>query len=459
MNDQPLLSLRDVRHAFGSGSTRKEVLHGVDLRLAPGEIVILTGPSGSGKTTILTLAGALRTVQSGSVSTFGLELAGATAATQLEVRRRIGFIFQQPNLLESLTAAQNVQLALAWKGPVPSTEARRRALEQLDDVGLVDCADRHPAQLSGGQRQRVAIARALVVRPQLILADEPPSALDRHTGREVVDLLQELARREKCAILLVTHDHRILDIADRQLALEDGKLVSLARAASQQTHLTLEGLNRASRAVDLTRDIAEFDEPQLVRFLAESTDDLAQLCRVIELARGHLASSLLDRLLVAATHKAGQWLEAERVTLFLVDNPARKLRSRVAQSDGSELLTLEVDLDSGIAGHTARTGEKILLADAYQSPFFNPEVDHRTGYRTRSVLCLPLFDETRTVFAVAQALNKRGGQSFTPEDARRFEQFLEPLGGLLQQVLATENTLRTSSHAPPAGVQLRVVGT
>jgi len=446
MNDQPLLALRDVRHAFGSGPTKKEVLHGVDLRLAPGEIVILTGPSGSGKTTILTLAGALRTVQSGSVSTFGLELAGAPAATQLEVRRRIGFIFQQPNLLESLTAAQNVQLALAWKGPVSGNEARRSALEQLDAVGLADCADRHPAQLSGGQRQRVAIARALIVKPQLILADEPTSALDRHTGREVVDLLHRLARREQCAILLVTHDHRILDVADRQLALEDGKLVSLARAASQQTHLTLEGLNRASRAVDLTRDIAGFDEPQLFQFLSESTEDLAQLCQVIELARGHLASSLLDRLLVAVTFKAGQWLEAERVTLFLVDTTARKLRSRVAQSDGTELLTLEVDLDSGIAGHTARTGEKIVLEDAYQSPDFNPEIDQRTGYRTRSVLCLPLFDSSQTVFAVAQALNKRGGGAFSPDDARRFEQLLEPIGSLLRQVLATENSFRASSR-------------
>ncbi len=448
MKPAPLLTLRDVRHGFGTGSAHKQVLHGIDMDLYPGEIVILTGPSGSGKTTLLTLGGALRTVQAGQVSAFGFELAGASPSTQLEVRRRIGFIFQQPNLLESLTAAQNVQLALAWKGPVPPQEARRLALDQLRAVGLGDFAERQPSQLSGGQRQRVAIARALVVQPKLILADEPTSALDRTTGREIVDLLQHLARREQCAILLVTHDHRILDIADRHLALEDGRLVSLAREASLQTHQVLDGLARASRAKDLTREIASLDEPQLFQFLAESTEELAQLGRGIDAARQHLATSLLDRLLVAATVKAGQWLEAERVTLFLVDQPARKLRSRVAQTDGLGMLSIEVSLDAGIAGHVARHGEILNLSDAYTSPLFNPEVDQRTGYRTRSVLCVPLRDETHRVFAVAQALNKQGGAAFSTEDADRFQTLLHPLGRLLRQVLETEKTLHPISSTP-----------
>jgi putative ABC transport system ATP-binding protein len=448
MPDSPILSLRNVRHAFGSGPTRKQVLHGVDLDLVPGEIVILTGPSGSGKTTILTLAGALRTVQQGAVSTFGFPLAGACPATQLEVRRRIGFIFQQPNLLDSLTAAQNVQLALAWNGPVPASEARRLALHQLDAVGLADCADRHPSRLSGGQRQRVAIARALVVQPRLILADEPTSALDRATGREAVDILRTLARRDRCAILLVTHDHRILDIADRHLALEDGRLVSLARAASQQTHSMLEGLARASRAPDLSREIAQLDESALHRFLEESTEDLAHLCRMIDTAREHLADSLLDRLLVATTFKAGQWLDAERVTLFLVDTANRRLRSRVAQADGTGLISIETSLDSGIAGHAARTGEPIVLDNAYSSPWFNPEIDQRTGYRTQSILCLPLRNPDGSVFAVAQALNKRGNHAFTDDDVRRFDRFLQPLGRLLLQVLATERSFLTTAPRP-----------
>lgn len=450
MKPAPLLTLRDVRHGFGTGSALKQVLHGIDMDLLPGEIVILTGPSGSGKTTILTLAGALRTVQAGQVTTFGFPLAGASTATQLEVRRRIGFIFQQPNLLESLTACQNVQLALAWRGPVPPEEARRLALRQLEAVGLAEYSERRPSQLSGGQRQRVAIARALVVQPKLILADEPTSALDRTTGREVVDLLQHLAQREHCAILLVTHDHRILDIADRHLALEDGRLLSLARVASQETHQVLDGLARASRAKDLTREIAELDEPQLLQFLEESTHELAHLCQVIDTARGHLATSLLDRLLIAATVKTGQWLQAERVTLFIVDRPARTLRSRVAQTDGLGMLSIEVDLDAGIAGHVARHGEIVNLANAYDSPLFNPEVDQRTGFRTGSVLCVPLRNTQGEVFAVAQALNKHGAAAFTESDVDRFQTVLAPLGNLLQQVLETERTLRPVPLPPRA---------
>lgn len=444
--DEPVLSLRDVRHAFGAGPLRRDVLHGVSAELFPGEIVILTGPSGSGKTTILTLAGALRRVQAGSVRTFGHELRDADAATQLAVRRRIGFIFQQPNLLESLTAAQNVQLALSWDGPVAAGEARARALEVLKAVGLAAEADKLPAAMSGGQRQRVAVARALVVQPRLILADEPTSALDRSTGREVVDLLQRLAQQHRCAILLVTHDHRILDLADRRLALEDGRLVSLARDAAQQTHQMLASLAQAGRARDLTREVAGLAEPEFFRFLGESTDELAQLCQVIGSAREQLAGSLLDRLLVAAAFKAGQRLEADRVTLFLVDWPARRLRSRVAQADGAGLLHLEVPVDRGIAGHVALTGEAVNLTDAYASPLFNPEVDRRTGYRTRSVMCVPLRGEAGEVFAVAQVLNKRTAPAFSPADQERFEEFLQPLGRLLRQVLATEATL-----LPPAG--------
>ena len=219
-----LVQLRDVHHAFGEGSMRKTVLHGVTADLSPGEMVLLTGPSGSGKTTILTLSGGLRRVQQGSVRVFGEELAGATQDTLLRVRRKIGFIFQSPNLLDALTAAQNVALPLSWGGPIPGPKAFALAQAQLERVGLGEHAGKYPSQLSGGQRQRVAIARALVVQPQLILADEPTSALDRKTGREVVDLLQRLAREKGCAILLVTHDHRTLDVFDRLHEMEDGRI-------------------------------------------------------------------------------------------------------------------------------------------------------------------------------------------------------------------------------------------
>lgn len=223
---EPVIALRNVNHWFGDGALRQQILFDATTEIRAGEIVILTGPSGSGKTTLLTLAGALRTLQEGSVRTLGHELRGASHETLARVRHRIGFIFQAHNLLNALTARQNVQAALAIDRDVPVAEASRRAVEMLAAVGLAAHVDKLPQQLSGGQKQRVAIARALVRRPPVVFADEPTAALDRTTGREVVDLLHDLAKRQGAAILLVTHDHRILDVADRVLALEDGRVVA-----------------------------------------------------------------------------------------------------------------------------------------------------------------------------------------------------------------------------------------
>jgi putative ABC transport system ATP-binding protein len=219
-----LVQARDVRHAFGEGDLRKEVLHGISCEIHSREIVIITGPSGSGKTTFLTLIGALRELQTGSVSLLGQELSGARPAVLVEARRSIGFIFQQHNLLPAFTAGENVQLALAVHPVLSPRECRTRAMELLSAVGMSEHLSKRPSQLSGGQRQRVAIARALVRRPRVILADEPTASLDRVTGREIVDLLQRLAREEDCAVILITHDQRILSIADRLLHLEDGLL-------------------------------------------------------------------------------------------------------------------------------------------------------------------------------------------------------------------------------------------
>lgn len=435
---EPIVQLRGVHHAFGEGSLRKEVLHGVSAELHPGEIVLLTGPSGSGKTTLLTLAGGLRRVQQGSVRVLGQELAGAGQETLLRTRRKIGFIFQSPNLLDALTAVQNVALALGWGGPISPATANARAREQLERVGLGGHADKFPSQLSGGQRQRVAIARALVVQPQLILADEPTSALDRKTGRDVVDLLQRLAREKGCGILLVTHDHRILDLADRTLALEDGRLVSNARSALEATNQIATGVTQFTRRAGLTRQVAALDEGAFFRFLEESTADLEQLRRTLDSVRAQVASSQFDRLLIATTFKAGQLLGADRVTLFVVDRDARMLRSRVAQSGSEELLQLELSLDRGVAGYVARTGMPMNLPDAYANPMFDRTVDERTGYRTRTLLCVPIRAGGGEVVAVGQLLNKAGGQPFDPGDQRRFEEFLEPLGRMLQNLLVVE---------------------
>ena len=202
MTAEPLISFRNVNHWFGDGPLRKQILFDVTTDILPGEIVILTGPSGSGKTTTLTLAGGLRSVQEGSVRIFGQELRGASVDDFVRVRRRIGFIFQAHNLLDSLTVCQNVEMSLALHEPVVAA-SRARIIALLDDVGLAEHVDKLPRQLSTGQKQRVAIARALIGRPQIILADEPTAALDKQSGREVVELLHDLARKQQCAILLV----------------------------------------------------------------------------------------------------------------------------------------------------------------------------------------------------------------------------------------------------------------
>jgi putative ABC transport system ATP-binding protein len=219
----------DLCHWYGSGINRRQVLQGVELVIRRGEVVLLTGPSGCGKTTLLTLVGALRQVQQGSVRVFGQELAGSIRAERQRLRRSIGMIFQGHNLLRCLTAEQNVQMG-ADLLPGLSYRARRDlAREWLRAVGLADHLGKLPHDLSGGQKQRVAIARALAAEPRLLLADEPTAALDKASGREVVDLLQRLAREQGCSVLMVTHDPRILDVADRLVQMEDGRLWSAAQ--------------------------------------------------------------------------------------------------------------------------------------------------------------------------------------------------------------------------------------
>jgi len=217
--------LRGVSYAFGEGALRRPVLRDLDLDVGPGEVVLLTGPSGSGKTTLLTLIGALRAMQHGSCSVLGQELMGAAEPVRVSMRRRIGFVFQNHNLLGFLTARQNVAMSLEVLPDLTEADRLARAAAALESVGLGEYVDVLPAKLSGGQRQRVAVARALVRQPGLILADEPTAALDRQSGQDVVYLMRDLGRRHGVPILLVTHDPRILDVADRVVAMEDGRIV------------------------------------------------------------------------------------------------------------------------------------------------------------------------------------------------------------------------------------------
>lgn len=220
--DAYAVQIRQLNYYFGYGDLRKQVLFDINLDLPKGQIVIMTGPSGSGKTTLLTLIGALRTVRQGSLKVLDQEIVGLGRSELVEVRRSIGFIFQAHNLFASLTACQNVEMAVElledWK------DKRQKAIAVLSELGLADRVDYKPNALSGGQKQRVAIARALVNQPALILADEPTAALDKKSSREVVTIMQKLAKNEGRTILMVTHDNRILDVADRIITLVDGRL-------------------------------------------------------------------------------------------------------------------------------------------------------------------------------------------------------------------------------------------
>ena len=224
----PLVEIRNLNHWFGDGDQRKQVLRSINLTVQPGEITILLGPSGSGKTTLLTMVGGLRSAQDGSLRIFNEELRKTSTTNLTRLRRKVGFIFQAHNLMPYLNAQQNVRLGLEvvpdWlnKGQSAMNE---RCNEVLRQVGLGERIDYFPSKLSGGQKQRVAIARALAASPQLLLADEPTAALDKDSGRDVVDLFRNLAREHGTAIVMVTHDNKILDIADRIVKLEQGSLV------------------------------------------------------------------------------------------------------------------------------------------------------------------------------------------------------------------------------------------
>jgi putative ABC transport system ATP-binding protein len=219
-----VIDIQNLNHYFGQGTLKKQVLFQINLKITEGEIVILTGPSGSGKTTLLSLIGGLRSVQEGSLQHFEKELRGASEEQLVQTRRQIGYIFQAHNLLPFLTARQNVQMSIELQEHLGGRETEERAALILEKVGLGHRIDYYPDSLSGGQKQRVAIARALAGNPPLVLADEPTAALDSKTGRDVVNLMQRLAKEQSRTIVLVTHDNRILDIADRIVHMEDGRL-------------------------------------------------------------------------------------------------------------------------------------------------------------------------------------------------------------------------------------------
>jgi putative ABC transport system ATP-binding protein len=423
--------VENLNHSFGKGTLQKQVLFDVSTEIPAGEIVILTGPSGSGKTTMLTIVGALRSAQSGSVRVLGEELCNAKPSTLERVRRQIGFIFQHHNLMNALTAQQNVELGLRVKRTMPRTEASRRAREMLEAVGLEQHLHKRPEQLSGGQRQRVAIARALAGEPGMLLADEPTASLDSQSGREVVDRMQSLARQQGTTILLVTHDNRILDVADRLVHLEDGHLRTFTDAVISNTRHMMQMLAENRQKEPIESIIGSLDEKSFRSSLEQLTADSQHFLEVTRKAEDDAFRSMLERALRLFTERLAGLLNAERASLMLVDEEADELVVTVSQ-DLDVDARVSVPIGTGIAGAVAQSGETIRIDDAYDDPRFNPEIDRQTGFRTRSILCVPIRDQAGKIFAVTQLLNRRDGEPFDDDDEQKFSEFADSLGVILE---------------------------
>ena len=309
-----ILSLRGVSYSYASAAGRRQVLRDVSADVWPGEIVLVVGPSGSGKTTMLTLAGALRSVESGSIVVLRQELSGATPRQSLGVRRRIGFIFQDHNLLESLSVLDNVRTALMPLGH-RAENARQQCVEALRAVGLESYVHARPNQLSIGQQQRVAIARALVRKPELVLADEPTASLDAVSGREVVELLRQLARAQGCAIVIVTHDSRILDLADRNLAIEDGHLRSYTSMLTAESVHMMTVLAAFRDAEGLDRFWSQFGDADFLDLLRKLRLEATQFLNVMDFAFAGGISEWLEMLLQSVLRKAAGILGARQIAI------------------------------------------------------------------------------------------------------------------------------------------------
>ncbi|NOR18921.1 MAG: ATP-binding cassette domain-containing protein [Xanthomonadales bacterium] len=437
--DSPI-SVKGLSHSFGTGHLRKQILFDISTEIPKGEIVIVTGPSGSGKTTMLTLVGALRSAQQGSVSVLGQELRDAKPRVLEDVRKKIGFIFQQHNLLGALTAIQNVELGARVTGKFKRSEIHQRARQMLEAVGLGDRLHHHPDKLSGGQKQRVAIARALVGEPAMLLADEPTASLDKKSGREVVDRMKFLAKEHGTTILLVTHDNRILDIADRIVHLEDGRLSTFTDSVIANNRHMMQMLAENRQKQPIEELVDSLDEAGFNGLLEEITEESKRFLETTALANDVAFKGMLARGLTAFTHKLSHLLDAERCSLFLVESDTLLLKVAYDLPVDSEI---RVPIGSGIVGAVAQTGKSINIPDAYADRRFNSDVDKQTGFRTRSILSLPIKNQQGSVFAVAQLLNRNDGQPFDQNDEDRFAGFIGSIGVIFETL---ENLSRTKPN-------------
>jgi putative ABC transport system ATP-binding protein len=438
------IQIEGVSHWYGEGALRRQIIFDVSAEIRSGEIVIVSGPSGSGKTTLLTLIGALRSTQAGSLRVLGQELRGANERTLTAVRRQIGYVFQSHNLLDALTVRQNVQLGLQ---PRDRAGSAARADTLLASVGLAEYGDRHPNEISGGQRQRVAIARALIAEPRIVLADEPTASLDKETGRQIATLLERLAREHGVTVLLVTHDHRILDVADRILALEDGRISSFMRAVTEGTRRLWSLLARDLRQGELVRRVREISADRFAALLESVTEETRELLAMVEVAQSETFDSALAQVLEAFALKSGEVVGAQATRVYLVD-PQREDVFSLRPAGSAPPLELRAPLGRGLAGRAAQLGVPLAVADAAQDAGFDPQLDLASPERAGPVLALPLLDSERKAFAVIELARGAQDLPFRPQDQARLEQLGASLALILQTWFRMSCSCRT--HAPLA---------
>jgi len=422
------IEIESVSHWYGEGSLRRQVLFDVDAVVRSGEIVIVSGPSGSGKTTLLTLIGALRSTQQGSLRVLGHELRGASEGVLTGVRQRIGYVFQAHNLLDALTVRQNIQMGLQ---PQARAGSAQRADALLASVGLEGFGDRHPSQISGGQRQRVAIARALIGEPRIVLADEPTASLDKETGRQIVTLIQRLAREHGVTVLLVTHDNRILDVADRLMALEDGRITSFMSAVTEGTRNLWGLLARDLRQGELVRKVHEIPADRFAALLEQLTEETRELLGMVDVAQGETFDSALAQVLEAFALKIAEGVGAHATRVYLVD-PERGELFSLAASGADAPSEIRGPLARGIAGRIARTAVAAHIAEVGADPDFDPELDLASDARSGQLLALPLLDAPAHAFAVIELARPTSEPLFAPADQARAQTLASSLSLILQ---------------------------
>jgi energy-coupling factor transporter ATP-binding protein EcfA2 len=336
---------------------------------------------------------------------------------------------------------ENVQLGLQLDARWTPPTNEHRIAELLGSVGLDQYAERHPSEISGGQRQRVAIARALAVGPQILLADEPTASLDRDTGRQIVRLLEQLARQQGVTVLLVTHDTRILDVADRILALEDGRLSSFLSAVTEETRHLWGFLARDVRHSELVREMRGVEPAGFPRLLEQVTRETREFLSMVQVAQSETFHSILTQVLEAFARKAGEVVGGAQTRIYRVDPERSELVCAVADPHDSAASACpasacpaqrRVPIARGIAGRAAASGTPVHAAPAEADPHFAADTDLGTAQGVHHLLAVPLRDSLGRAFAVLELGRGAAAADFEPDAEQRLDALARGVSELLE---------------------------